>query len=129
MKRLTAAVLVENGKILIARRKSGDRQADKWEFPGGTVEQNETPEAALKREMREEFGIEVSIGKCLGENIHHYEYGSIKLLAYLTSFVSGKPVPKDHTEFRWVSPEQLSAFDFAPADIPFVEKMQIMKVK
>ena len=124
MKQVTAAILIKGSKILIAKRKANDRQANKWEFPGGTVEKGESPETCLKREMQEEFGIEVSVGKFLGESIFHYDHGSIKLLAYLTYLVSGKPAPKNHSEFQWVSTQQLSGYDFAPADIPFVEKMQ-----
>ena len=123
MKEVTAAILIKDGKIRIARRKADDRPADKWEFPGGTIEQNETPQDCLKREMQEEFGIEVSIVKYLGQSIYHYDHGSIKLLAYLTSWVSGKLALKDHSEFRWVSAQQLANFDFASADIPFVEKL------
>jgi 8-oxo-dGTP diphosphatase len=124
MKEVTAAILVKDGKILIAKRNAGDHQANKWEFPGGTVKQNETAQACLKREMQEEFGIGVSISDYLGDSIYHYDNGSIKLLAYLTSIVSGKMEPKAHSEFRWVTTEQLSGYDFAPADIPFVEKLQ-----
>jgi 8-oxo-dGTP diphosphatase len=124
MKRVTAAILIKDTKILIAKRKADDRQANKWEFPGGTVEKNESPEKCLKREMQEEFGIEVSVGRFLGESTYHYDHGSIKLLVYLTYLVSGKLAPKDHSEFQWVSTQQLSDYDFAPADIPFVEKLQ-----
>jgi 8-oxo-dGTP diphosphatase len=119
MKQVTAAILIKDTKILIAKRKADDRQANKWEFPGG-----ESPETCLKREMQEEFGIEVSVGRFLGESTYHYDHGSIKLLAYLTYLVSGKLAPKDHSEFQWVSTQQLSDYDFAPADIPFVEKIQ-----
>ena len=129
MKEVTAAILVKDGKILIARRKAGDHQANKWEFPGGTVEKDETPEAGLKREMQEEFGIEVSIGDYLGESIYRYDNGSIKLLAYLTSIVSGRIEPKDHAEFRWVNIEQFSEYDFSPADIPFVKKLQNKEIE
>jgi 8-oxo-dGTP diphosphatase len=124
MKDVTAAILIKDEKILIAKRKADDRQANKWEFPGGTVEHNESPQTCLKREMTEEFGIEVSVGEYLGENTHHYDYGAIKLLAYRTHWESGKISLKDHAEFRWVSADQLSEYDFAPADIPFVEKLQ-----
>jgi 8-oxo-dGTP diphosphatase len=123
MKKVTAAILVKDGKILIAKRKAGDHQANKWEFPGGTVEQNETPQACLKREIQEEFGINVSVGRILGESIYHYDHGSIKLLAYRVHWKSGKIALNDHADYRWVSAKQLAEYDFAPADLPFVEKL------
>jgi 8-oxo-dGTP diphosphatase len=124
MKEVTAAILIKDGQILIAKRKKGDRLAEKWEFPGGKIETNETPEECLKREMLEEFGIEVSVGKYFGESIYHYNHGSIKLLAYRTYWEGGDIIAKDHEEFKWVSPNQLDLFDFAPADLPFVEKLK-----
>lgn len=124
MKQVTAAILIKDTKILIAKRKADDHQANKWEFPGGTVEQNESPEACLKREMKEEFGIEVTIGEYIGESIYPYSHGAIKLLAYRAHWESGKIALKDHADYRWVSSEQLTEYDFAPADIPIVEKLQ-----
>jgi len=124
MQKVTAAILIKDGQVLIAKRKKGDRLAEKWEFPGGKIETNETPEECLKREMLEEFGIEVSVGECFGESIYHYNHGSIKLLAYQTHWEGGDIVPKDHEEFKWVRPNQLDLFDFAPADLPFVEKLK-----
>ncbi len=129
MRQVTAAILIKDKKILIARRKAGDRQANKWEFPGGTVEKSETPQICLKREMQEEFGVEVSVGRFLGESIYHYEHDTIKLQAYRTRLVSGNLAPKDHSAFRWVSTERLSDYDFAPADIPFVEKLQNQEIE
>ena len=124
MKQVTAAILIKDAKILIAKRKADDRQANKWEFPGGTVEQDESPEACLKREMQEEFGIEVTIAEYIGESIYPYSHGVIKLLAYRAHWASGKIVLKEHADCRWVSSKQLSEYDFAPADIPIVEKLQ-----
>jgi len=124
MKKVTAAILVKDGKILIARRKAGDRQAGKWEFPGGTIERNETPQACLKRELQEEFGINVSVRRFFGESVYNYDHGSITLLAYRADWQSGRIALKDHADYRWVSSEQLAEYDFAPADIPFVEKLQ-----
>ena len=124
MKQVTAAILIKDRKILIAKRKADDRQASKWEFPGGTVEQDETPEACLKREIQEEFGITVSVGRFFGESVYHYDHGSIKLLAYRAHWESGKIGLKDHADYRWVSSAQLTEYDFAPADIPIVEKLQ-----
>jgi len=64
--KVTAAILVKDNKLIIAKRGPDDRLANKWEFPGGKIEINETPEKCLKREMKEEFDIDVSIGEYLG---------------------------------------------------------------
>lgn len=123
MKEVTAAIIERNGNILIAKRKAGDRLGNKWEFPGGTVEHDETYKECLSREMKEEFGIEVSVGPCMGESIYHYDHGSIRLIAYLTFWQGDKLIPKAHDEIRWVAREQLQDYDFSPADIPFVDKL------
>ena len=124
MKTVTAAILEKNGKILIARRKADDRQGGKWEFPGGTLEPDETAQACLQREMQEEFGIAVAVGRFFGESVYHYDHGKIKLRAYRASWESGRIRLNDHADFRWVLPEQLAEYDFAPADIPFVRKLR-----
>lgn len=129
MKKVTAAILAKNGKILIAKRKADDHQAGKWEFPGGTVEQNETPQACLKREMKEEFGIGISVEEYIGESIYHYEHEAIQLLAYRAHWNSGELVLNDHADYRWVPAKQLAEYDFAPADIHFVEKLQHQEIE
>ena len=122
--KVTAAILLKDNKIIIAKRGPNDRLANKWEFPGGKVETNETPEQCLKREMKEEFDIDVSVGEYLGSNIHHYDHISIELMAYRTYWENREIDLKDHDDFKWVSLEQLTEFDFAPADMVFVEKLQ-----
>ncbi len=122
--KVTAAILVKDNKIIIAKRGPNDRLADKWEFPGGKVEIDETPEQCLKREMKEEFDIDVSVGEYLGSSIYHYDHISIELLAYRTYWENGKIYLNDHDEFKWVYLEQLVEFDFAPADQIFVEKLE-----
>jgi 8-oxo-dGTP diphosphatase len=79
---VTAAIIQRNNRILIAKRSSTSSLPNKWEFPGGKVESGETPEECLKRELWEEFEINVSIGAIFGESVYRYQYGSIKLLAY-----------------------------------------------
>ncbi len=120
---VTAAIMIRDKKVLIARRNANDKLADKWEFPGGKIRKNETPEACLRREMAEEFGIIVSVGDFFGESIYHYPHDSIRLLAYRTEWIRGPIQSKAHAEYRWVSYDQLEAFDFSAADIPFVEKL------
>ena len=78
--KVTAAILFKNHKILIAQRKATDKLPNKWEFPGGKVEKDENPKECLKREMKEEFGIDVSVGRSLGESVYHYDHISIRLL-------------------------------------------------
>jgi len=122
--KVTAAILVKGNKIIIAKRGPNDRLANKWEFPGGKVEINETPEQCLKREMKEEFDIDVSVGEYLGSSIYHYDHISIELMAYRTYWENGEIHLNDHDEFKWISLEQLAELDFAPADLIFVEKLQ-----
>jgi len=122
--KVTAAMLVKDNKIIIAKRGPDDKLAYKWEFPGGKIEINETPEQCLKREMKEEFDIDVSVGEYLGSSIYHYDHISIELMAFRASWDSGEIDLKDHDDFRWISLEQLTEFDFAPADLIFVEKLQ-----
>lgn len=124
MKRVTASILIKDNSILIAKRKAGERLANFWEFPGGKIEDGESPEECLKRELKEELGIEVIVGNFFCESIYHYEHGTIQLLGYWTTWVSGEIRPKVHSEVKWVTPEELDQYIFAPADIPFVEKLR-----
>jgi len=89
MKDVTAAIIFNEGKVLIARRAPGEKHAGGWEFPGGKIELGETPEECLKRELLEEFGIETSINDFIAESIYEYNMGSIKLLAYLVDIING----------------------------------------
>ena len=121
---VTAAILIRENKVLIAQRKITDNQGGKWEFPGGKIQGGESPRECLKREMREEFGIIVSVGEFFGESTYRYEHGTIKLFAYRASWTDGAFSLNAHADSRWVYPSQLGNFDFAAADIPFVKKLQ-----
>lgn len=121
---VTAAILIEEEKVLIAQRKSTDHLAGKWEFPGGKIEPGETPEMCLHRELKEEFGIDTLIGQFLAESVYHYDQISIRLLAYQAMVQQGVLVPIDHDDIAWVTIHQMDQYDFAPADIPFVEMLK-----
>ena len=124
MQRVTAAVIEKDGKILIARRKPGDSQAGKWEFPGGKLEPGETPEDCLTRELREELGIETEVGEFLCSSKFVYRHMAVELLAYKAVYVSGEITLHEHDQAEWVSPEALSEFDFCEADKPVVRKLK-----
>jgi 8-oxo-dGTP diphosphatase len=119
---VTAAILTQAGRVLIARRKPGASQAGMWEFPGGKVRPGETPEECLKREIREELGLDIAVGTFLGESIHAYAQ-SIRLLAYCARIEAGAPVLNDHAEVEWVRFDELARFTFCAADMPFVRML------
>ena len=123
MKHVTAAILINDGFIFIAKRRANDRLGGKWEFPGGTIEDNETPEECLKREIMEEFDIDVSVGDFFSENVHPYDHVRIKLSAYQIYWDNGSITLNDHAEFKWVSPDNLLDYDLAPADIPIAREV------
>jgi 8-oxo-dGTP diphosphatase len=121
---VTAAIWIEDGRVLIARRRSGVSQAGLWEFPGGKVRPGETPEQCLQREIQEELGVEIAVEKFFGESIHAYEAKAIRLLAYRVSVKSGEVSLNEHAELAWVAIADLGGYRFCPADVPLVKKLQ-----
>lgn len=124
MQIVTAAVIVKDDKILIAKRKKGNHLESKWEFPGGKLEPNETPEQCLKRELLEEFNIETRIGEFFSSTIFEYKHTKIELLAYKAVYISGDFKLNAHEELKWVSPSEFDTYDFAEADKPIVIKLK-----
>lgn len=122
---VTAAVIEREGHILIAKRKQGWHEAGKWEFPGGTLEEGETPEQCLKRELLEELEIVTDIGDliCTSEYSYTPDF-TVRLLAYRATVTSGVFNLNDHEEIRWVKPADLANYDFPEADKSIVEKLR-----
>ena len=120
-RQVTAAVIEKGGKILIAQRRKGSTLGGRWEFPGGKIEPGETAEACLKRELKEEFDIESEVGKFIIASQFRYCLVPIELLAYRVKHLSGDFKVNEHEEVRWVSPSELSSYDFMPADEAIVK--------
>jgi mutator protein MutT len=124
---VVAAIIEKDGLVLATRRKNGMHLAGLWEFPGGKLEPGETPEVALRRELKEEFAVDSQIGTFFGENIHDYGDKVIRLLAYRVTHLSGEFQLTDHDEIRWLKPEDLDDLAWAPADVPIKRKYQLQQ--
>ncbi len=118
MKYVTAAVIREKGRILITRRSPGQTMAGFWEFPGGKIEADETPQRCLERELKEELGIDTEAGAVIMESPWHYDGGAITLLAIETEITGGELRLTVHDRVQWAAPEELETFRLSPADIP-----------
>ncbi len=121
---VVAAILINNDKVLIAQRADQDPLAGYWEFPGGKIEAGESSEQSLKREMQEEFCIEVEVREFFGSSTFQYEKRSVRLLAYICSWTGGAIRSTVHHDYAWTEICQLDQYNFAPADRPLVEKLK-----
>ena len=122
--RVVAALIERDGKILVCQRRAGDRFEFKWEFPGGKVEPEEEPRAALQRELREELAIEAKIGVEVAR--YEYEYPGKKpilLIFYRVDSYEGEPVNQVFASMQWTSARDLPALDFLDGDIDFVRRL------
>ena len=120
---VTAAIILRDGKILLAQRSPTDRNAGLWEFPGGKIESGETPEACLKRELEEEFGIIANIGHLFAQSDYCYNHIFIRLLAYIVTCWEGDFQLLNHAAIAWVLPDELLQYPLSPADIPIAQKL------
>lgn len=125
MKSITvvAAVFRKEEQLLIARRKAGKSMAGYWELPGGKVEEGEAPETALQRELKEELGINASIGAHVITVEHDYPEVHVRLLVYFAETQEEITHSSDHDQLEWVFPKDCKAYSMAAADIPVVEAL------
>ncbi len=123
MQAVGAAVIVRNGKFLLAKRKPGGSLANKWEFPGGKIEAGETAEKGLERELYEEFEIAIRVKDFIASHPFENNGKRYMLNAYLCEQVSGEFILHDHTEIAWVNPEDFLSYDLADSDKAIVDKV------
>jgi 8-oxo-dGTP diphosphatase len=118
---VAAAVIADGaGRILLARRPAHLHQGGLWEFPGGKVEQGESPEHALIRELAEELGIDIAVADLAPLTFASHGYPDFHLLMplFLCTRWRGEPVPHEGQELLWVKPTELAAYAMPPADEP-----------
>ncbi len=118
--KVVAAILFnEKGQFLIARKKAGKSLAGYWEFPGGKVEENENATAALRREITEEFSVEIENPRLFYEFDFSYPETDIHFLVYTALYRDAKPlIPVDHDLITWIQADEIAQYTFAPGDIP-----------
>ncbi len=122
---MVAAVIErEDRHVLICQRKSTDRYALKWEFPGGKVEPDESPRDALHRELREELGIDAEIGREISRYVYQYSGRTpILLIFYSVHTFSGEIQNRIFERITWERPDKLPSYDFLDGDIDFVRTL------
>ena len=124
---VVAGVIYKDGKFLIAQRNLKKAQGGLWEFPGGKLEPNESAEAALKREIKEEFDADIEVGNYIGESIHHYPEKDIKLMFYKADLISENLTLLEHESCAWITKENKDDYEFAGADKIVFDWLEIIK--
>ena len=123
---VAVALLDSDGRVLIAQRPPGKAMAGLWEFPGGKIEAEESPEDALVRELREELGIAVK-PPCLAPFTfasHTYDAFHLLMPLYICRRWDGTPVPRHHAALKWVRPRDMKDFPMPAADLPLIPMLR-----
>ncbi len=127
---VSAGIVIEDGRVLLSRRKAGGHLAGAWEFPGGKVEPGEDPRGALVRELREELGIDVTVGDIVDCTFHHYADAnkSVLLLFFAAHRTATSPAPQplDVAELRWSRRDELHDAEFPAADVAVLAKVRTL---
>jgi 8-oxo-dGTP diphosphatase len=121
---VTAALIREEDRILIAQRGRSKRFGWKWEFPGGKVRVHETPEDCLQREIKEELNLEIQVEKHFCTTHHRYSDFDIELIAFWCRIVGGKLKLEEHEQVRWVTVQEMNHYSFVEADLNLIAALE-----
>jgi 8-oxo-dGTP diphosphatase len=129
MKRVVAALIVENGKLLVCQRTRHQTMPLKWEFPGGKIEEREQPRDALRRELEEELGIEADVGDEVARIQHEYPNGGmVELRFFVVRNYRGEIENRIFRDIQWAEPKDLPKYDFLEADLTLVRDLAAGKL-
>jgi A/G-specific adenine glycosylase len=121
---VTAAVIWQDERVLIAQRPLEGMLGGLWEFPGGKQESNETLAGCLQREIKEELGVEIEVGQLIAVVKHSYTHFKITLHAFMCQLLAGKPQPLGVADWRWVSLTEIDAFAFPRTDLQIINVLK-----
>ena len=124
---VAGALFDGEGRVLLAQRPAGKALAGRWEFPGGKVDTGESEHAALRRELREELGVEVIAARPFMRLAHAYEDRDVELSLWIVERFHGEPRSLDAQALKWVSPAALAAEDILEADQPFITGLRELR--
>lgn len=129
IKRVVAALIIKDGKILVCQRTRHQTMPLKWEFPGGKIEEGEQPRDALRRELDEELGIDAKIGEEVARIQHTYKGGgAVELRFYAVHEYKGELENRIFRDMQWADRKKLPTFDFLEADLELVEDLAHGKI-
>ena len=121
--KVVAAIIIEDGKVFATQRGYGDFKG-RWEFPGGKVELDETPQEALAREIREELDTEIEVGELLDTVEYDYPKFHLFMDCFICKIKSGDLLLKEHKAAKWLTKEILYSVEWLPADLGLIEKVK-----
>lgn len=127
MIRVSAAIIIKGSKILCAQRPENTTLPLLWEFPGGKIEPDESAEEALVREITEEMDCTINVHSFFDSTVYEYDFGTVELNTFLCTLAYEEPSLLEHHQAKWLTQDELSTLDWAPADIPAVKKLQAME--
>lgn len=120
---VVAALIWREGKFLVCRRPAHKARGLLWEFVGGKVEKGESKADALVRECREELNVEVKVGSIFAEETHEYPDIVVHLTLFRAEIVSDEPQLLEHVDLKWITPSEIGAYEFCPADVGILKKI------
>ena len=121
---VTCALIIQDGYVLVTQRSEEMPHPLKWEFPGGKVREGETPESSIVREILEELSVKIGVESLLPSVRYTYPNQKIKLIPFICSIIQGKIKLSEHSDYRWVSFEDLDAVDWLDADVEVVKEFR-----